>query len=94
MKLIQKRMLPGPGMSSFESLPAGAKVIGVGWDGAQPVMYLEAHEWGSGSVYWEIKVVREGESYGDGFEVIGMFDAPGTTPDFPQKLFVVGRING
>jgi hypothetical protein len=94
VKTIQKHPLPSTGTFSSLPLAPGAVVIGAGLDNGQAVVYVESQQWGSGHVYWEIQAVREGESYADGMQVLGMVDDPNMPANVGYKLFVVGRING
>jgi hypothetical protein len=96
MKTVQKYPLPTAGNGAFNSLALqhGAKVVGIGYDNGWIAMYVEQAEWSSGSVYWEIQVVREGEQFADGMQVLGMAEDPNNPVGYGLKLFVVGRING
>jgi hypothetical protein len=92
VKVIQKHALSeGMGSYSSLSLPFGSKFAAVGYEADQLFAYTEGQPWGGSYVYWEVQCVREGESFNDGMQFIGMVDDrmnPGV------KLFVVGRING
>ncbi|MFM0165720.1 hypothetical protein PQR39_35490 [Paraburkholderia sediminicola] len=94
MKVIQKHPLPAVGAYGGLTLVPGAVVLGTSVDNAQAVMYVESPQWGSGYVYWEIQVVREGDPYADGMQALGMVDDPNMPANSGNKLFVVGRING
>jgi hypothetical protein len=81
VKCIQKQALPGIGGFGSLSLSYGEQLFA----------YIEGQPWSGAYVYWEVQVVREGDSYSDGSYFMGMVDDP-SAPG--QKLFVVGRING
>ena len=91
MKCIQKQALPGIGGFGSLSLSYGANIVAVGYEDGQLFAYIEGQPWSGAYVYWEVQVVREGDSYADGSYFLGMVDDP-SAPG--QKLFVVGRING
>jgi hypothetical protein len=91
VKIIQKQPLPDAGCNGYMQIPHGARVVGIGYENQQLFAYVEQAAWAAGTVYWDVQTVREGESYGDGHQFIGMTDDarnPGA------KLFIVGRING
>lgn len=92
MKLISKHSIPAPGCSSSLMLSAGAVVIGSGVEHQTPFVYVEAQEWGASPVYWDVRTVREGESYPDGMVFMAMLDDPHAMHG--GKLFLVGRISG
>jgi hypothetical protein len=94
VKVIQKHPLPLVGTHAILSLVPGAVVQGASIDNGQPVLYIESQAWNSACVYWEIQVMREGESYADGMNALGMVDDPNYPANSGHKLFVVGRING
>jgi hypothetical protein len=92
VKCIQKHPLLGSA-GSYNSVPLsyGGEFVAVGYENEQLCVYSEGQPWGGSYVYWEVKIVREGESFPDGMQFIGMVDDL-TNPG--AKLFIVGRING
>lgn len=80
-------------MGGYTSVPVpfGSKFVAVGYEGDQLFAYAEGQAWGSGQTYWEVQVVREGESFNGGMQFIGIVD---DRVNLGAKLFVVGRING
>jgi hypothetical protein len=94
VKVIQKHLLPQPGGFGSLCVSPDAKIVGVDHEGEQLFAYIESHASGYGYVYWEVQVVREGESYADGMQYLGMSNDPQSPVQVGGKFFVVGRING
>jgi hypothetical protein len=93
VKTIQKHPLPRSGFGSL-ALSHGSRIVGVGVEGENPFAYVEQPVGCYTYVHWEVQTVREGDSYADGMQLIGMFDDPGAPVGYAPKLFVVGCING
>lgn len=93
MKVIQKQALPSPGGYGQLMVPPGGRIVGVTMEMSGAYAHVEGQSWG-GTVYWEVQVVRAGESFPDGMQYLGMFHDINTPLEAPQHLYVVGRING
>ena len=93
MKVIQKHHIANSGNTPLQLAP-DANPIGAGLDNGQIMLYVEAPAWASGYVYWDIQIVREGESFADGMKALGTVDDPNMPAHVGYKLFIVGRISG
>jgi hypothetical protein len=90
VKCIQKHALPSQGFGML-SLSFGAKVVAVGYEGGQLFAYVDGQPWGGSYVAMDVQVVREGESFPDSMEFIGMASVPGEPG---LTVFVMGKVSG